>query len=369
MNFTDGTEETSSVSGKADVVTIFQERPNYVGDAFYFSAGAVDLWLGVQAVVMNLLVISFYLKSYKKVVPCMYLMMAMCDTATGFSALLLSAMFFIAASMPRPHAAVYLAYVAYPLYCVTFKVSVFLNLSIAIVRTINISWPFYRMGVMVLVVSTCVYTLGWMVFTSWQISRFHYDFSLIEDYIFEPGQHQALFTIDATRETECLRTILFLALPFILPSLVVIVCMVLQIKAILRTQPDRTANTVTQRKITITIFLLTALFFVCNTLYLCWPIVHCSKLLSTEISDFSKEHRLLMMKYMTGVMCPLLNAAFNPVILIVRGEALISFLKRKLTSVSNNTRLSVLSYRNPTFSSKAAESNVPLDKADVTTEL
>ena len=373
------TQITTFPTNSPQVITDWTYKRFYLGHTFNTLIGGLDLWLGLQAIVMNVLVMCFYVKSYKKIVPFMYILIACCDCLTGCAAVLMSVIFFLLNT--APHTALSLLAPAYSIFSVTFKVSVFLNLSISIVRTINIYLPFHRMRILEIAIATGVYTAGWVAFLSWELSEWNWyslDYSQLEISVYSPGQyHQLAVNTDGRTNSyskECRRVMLFIGLPYLLPSLFVVFCMLLQLKTILKRRPDKTSNTETQRKITITILMLTAVFFVCNTVYVIYPISYCTR--KRSMIGFAKttdEYRKdFMIRHVTGVVCPFLNAAVNPVILIARGEALSKFLKRKLlnfsgsiTSVSSRKTTSYsTSIRNPSFKPRPASmmsiSEVPL---------
>ena len=115
----------------------------------------------------------------------------------------------------------------------------------------------------------------------------------------------------------------------------------MQVYEILRTDNCRNNNIESramQRQITTTIFLLTVIFFICNTAFICYPIMWCSEsnLDPGDRTDTTTAHMIAMV---LGMLMPILNAAANPLILIVRGEALSSFVKghirKRISGVTN----------------------------------
>ena len=340
-------------SPSTDALTGWTTTNSYLGSVFNHIVGTADLLLGLQAIIANALVISFYFPSYKKVVPFMYLLMAACDSITGIGAILTAIMFFLLET-DTYKAALHIVPVAYAIYSITFKVSVFLNLAIAIVRTINILLPFYRMRIIGIGVATATYSCGLLAFTLWQLASWDaHHISLLDTYVYSPGQYQVLYNGDTEDKDQCRNVALFISFPYLIPSCIVLVCMAVQIRTILKQRPDRNANTQTQRQITITIFMLTVLFFICNTAYVYYPIHYCliaHGVIKIDYADKSRIRTVHMMSYLTGVMCPFINAALNPVILIMRGQALSGFLKRKLqrfstTAQNNVTNISMASIK------------------------
>ena len=310
--------------------TEWPDNSYYLGDVFTSTLGTADLLLGIQAILMNALVISFYCASYKKVVPFMYLLIATCDLATGIAAVLTAVIFFTMKN--NLDTALYILPVAYTIFSVTFKVSVYLNLVIAVVRTINILLPFYRIRIRWISIVTVIYTLSWLSFTVRRVQEFHFDtFDLFQ--LYSPGQVEVVrYHASTIILHDCSFVLLFIGLIFVLPACVAVVCMIIQIRSILKQRTGRTANTDKQRQMTITIFALTVLFFFCNAIFVAYPIQSCLDL--HNLFDFRYVYvqfmKMYMLAHITGFLCPFINAAFNPVILAVRGEALSMYLKKML---------------------------------------
>ena len=93
--------------------------------------------------------------------------------------------------------------------------------------------------------------------------------------------------------------------------------------------------------------MLTILFSVCNTVYLGHVMGEIYDYTTKEKDPATVEifhnRREFMMSYITGVIAPFINAAFNPVILILRGNVLVVFLKTKIKGHSANTSLTITS--------------------------
>ena len=352
----DATTPPESSTHAVVLVTVWTDTGYYLGRTFNSVMASLDMWLGLQAVVMNLLVMCFYLKSYKKIVPFMYLLIACCDCLTGCAAVLMSLIFLLLDN--DKDTALALIPPAYGIFSVTFKVSVFLNLAISIVRTINIYLPFHRMRIQEVAIGTGVYTAGWAAYLVWEMVRWtsiHY--TSLSNSVYSPGQYEPANNAGSF-DNECRNIVLFIGLPYLLPSLIVVFCMILQLKTILKTRLDKTSSSKTQRNITITILMLTAVFFVCNTAYIAYPLTHCIRDdKETGILLPAEMRKRFMIRHVTGVLCPFINAAVNPVILVARGEALSKFLKRKLVSFSGSAASSVKSRRPTTYCSSIRNAN------------
>ena len=320
--------------------TDFSDTRRYLGDGFTYTMATVNLCLGIQALLLNIFVISFYFKKRKDTVPLMYLFVSSTDLLTAISALLVSLVLFL--QKHSTDASIALVLPAYAIFSVTFKVSVFLNLTVASARTINIIQPFYRINNRAWVIAVAVYILGWIIFTVVQISleETPQHESVYDAYLYSPGQYQIVERAGHLKN-ECRNISLFIGLPYLLPSVVVVVCMVVQSHTLLKMQPEKSTNTDVQRNITVTIFMMTVLFFVCNTVYVVYPITHCIEILQEKGFDsetfHDKERKKYMWRFLTGVVAPFVNAAFNPLILIARGKALKAAIRNKSRRITEFT--------------------------------
>ena len=345
--YTDGgsKEHSLATTVTAPLAIHFSDTKRYLGDEFTYTMATLNLILGLQALLLNIFVMSFYFKKRRETVPLMYLFVSSTDFLTAISAVLVSLVLFLQKHWTQISIALVLP--AYALYSVTFKVSVFLNLTIAVARTINIIQPFYRIKNRLFVIATVLYSLGWISYTAVQITlepqKGHE--SIFETYLYTPGQYSFGHTSTTTRVIECRKSALFICLPYLIPSLVVVVCMAVQARTLLKLQPEKTTNTETQKNITTTIFMMTVLFFVCNTVYVVNPITICKDAYenadyNTDIKHSQTQYRL---RFLTGVVAPFINAAFNPLILIARGTALkaaITKNSRKITGMGRPSRTS-----------------------------
>ena len=338
-----GTGSPDPQTERIPPVTDFSDTRQYLGDEFTYTMATVNLCLGLQALVLNILVFWFYFKKRKDTVPLMYLFVSSTDLLTAISALLVSLVLFL--QKHSTDASIALVLPAYAIFSVTFKVSVFLNLTVASARTINIIQPFYRINNRAWVIAVAVYILGWTIFTVVQISleEAPRDISVYDAYLFSPGQYQIMnrFYTGGNSKDECRNVSLFIGLPYLLPSIIVVVCMVVQAYTLMYTfQPEKSTNTDVQRRITVTIFMMTVLFFVCNTVYVVYPITYCRDIFQEKGFDseayFDEERKKYMWRFLMGVVAPFVNAAFNPLILIARGSALKAAIRENARGIKES---------------------------------
>ena len=322
-------------------ISPFEQSSGYLGQWFNICFGVIDLWLAVQMMVLNVIVIAYYQPEVKKIVPFMYILLSVTDSITGLAALLNGLMFLL-----LEHPGSYLIGPTYLIFSITFRVSVFLNLIISIVRTINIIRPFYRIRRLRIGVAVALYSLASAAISVGLLFDHEIEFNLqkpkreyLEKLMYKPSGYQILSINGLPTITEEFRNLtLFIAVPFVLPSIVTMICMSIQIRAVLKPSPTQCSNSDKQKEITKTIIMLTVLFFFCNTVYIFYPVLYYKRYikpdgLNTETALGLTQVEQLRLQYCLGVLCPYINAAFNPAILIYRGKELRGSVKNKVKEV------------------------------------
>lgn len=111
--------------------------------------------------------------------------------------------------------------------------------------------------------------------------------------------------------------IIIWGIPCVLPSLICLVCCVIQILSLWSRRQVRSADTV-NRRVTVTILLLTLIFISCNTLNFTFCIV--MVVLRWE------GVAVYLGLYIATSCLPFINTLLNPVVLILRGQRLRSFV-------------------------------------------
>ena len=226
---------------------------------------------------------------------------------------------------------VVLAYLSMGLLC--YQCSIFFNLILTILRTVQMSNPFYRVSckclntaiiifpliVSILIVADAICWYFWMSTESsciihwWRIETVSYMGEGLVAYFLEDsfGGNIAQFML--------------LTVNYTLPCLLVLVCMVLQIcfikRAFLRgSRPDQgTAN-----HANLTILLVSVLYFLTNSTYAIVYIIGYTDLVKMH----GKRYRILSL--VTKFTLPLINAALFPLIIILRKASLRTEMKEQL---------------------------------------
>ena len=223
------------------------------------------------------------------------------------------------------------------------RVSVFVNVVLIVVRTINITRPFYQVNrtVMWSSVLTCILVLlPVIVYDTIRISdsqdyhetKVRYVFlPFVGDYTvrdivmavhdIKPGDKKVIMVPDYV-------TFATSGVPFCLAVLIALVCLVINCRELRasKTGLGKSGGGKTEQEITVTITLLTTVFSVCNTVYSVWMVLIWGLNL-----DYWGNQTVLQISYVTSSIFPFISSSLNPIILIWRSKTLRENLKRKLT--------------------------------------
>ena len=122
---------------------------------------------------------------------------------------------------------------------------------------------------------------------------------------------------------------IWICVPYVIPAVICIACFIVQAHKLLRkTEVSSDVN----KRITITIFYLSGVFFICNTAMFVTCIVWIA--LPANQQDFLL---LCVAGHFSNNILGFVNSAMNPIILILRGRDLQRFARRLLgSSVSEN---------------------------------
>ena len=138
-----------------------------------FFYGSLEYWLYVTAVILsftlggvclffNSLTFAFYAEKRQDTLSLMYTALSACDLFTGVSALLNGASLVLGESDIPFNKLSYLFKVSIFNTSITSHVSVFYNLVLVVVRTLNIILPFYKTRTNLLKLSFIIYPLLWV---------------------------------------------------------------------------------------------------------------------------------------------------------------------------------------------------------------
>ena len=207
----------------------------------------------------------------------------------------------------------------------TLRISVFYNLLLFVIRTINIVSPFYIIKRR-LVLSSLI-TIPWIPWFPIIVHQFYTTMEYQgDDYMsYKMRILSSSYLVGDSIVNETLRLghypviLICVVLPFVLPSLISIFSLSLQLKSLVLEPSPRCDRDTDREKIkaAVTILLLTLLFSICNTSCVSFWISVCLNENSTYLSS-----RTAVWVYVTGVTMPFLHSAVSPTILIWRGHSI-----------------------------------------------
>ena len=141
--------------------------------------------------------------------------------------------------------------------------------------------------------------------------------------------------------------VLCLVVPFLIPTVIALISLLLQLKSLLYSSSSSTERDPVKVRAAVTIFLLTLIFSICNTS----SVTHWMRV-CLDIEDSYLDEENAVWVYVTGVTIPVLNSVLAPTVLIWRGNSLkervLDLLMRREERgrVVNNTLSTVVVTRN-----------------------
>ena len=283
--------------------------------------------LGLFTIMTNGFVIGFYRRKWQEAVPLMYIMISVCDSVTGVAALchafiltyypLISQI--IAGQYHGSRSISDLLFVIYLLLQSATRTSMFYNTVLAVVRTINITRPFYSINKTLLAISAIFYPVMLVLVTI----KFNFSFQFL---IF-------LYPIHLI-ETNLNKNVLYLTIPLVLPAIVCLVCAVIQIYSILKPSVISPPSN-RERRMTMTIVMLTLVCLICNLPYPGVLLYHIVReylhyyIYDNDLNDrdyYRSKIQFVGLSYLLHTLLPFIQAILNPAILLMRGAALRTFV-------------------------------------------
>ena len=305
--------------------------PNWV----YVLATGLGL-LGLFTILANIFVIGFYQKKRQEAMPLMYIMIAICDSITGFVAICHSVVFTNYPAVAHILKGAYYWNTKADWFIVTLYVilqsgtrtSLFYNTLLTAVRTINITLPFHLIKKLIVILSAVVYPVLTVIAMIIATYRDVTD-TLSTVFMVFPGVDIAIDKEGKTTiEERALFMIIMMIIPLILPTIIVIICAALQIFSILKPSTF-SPTTHRERSMTVTIILLTMVCMICNLPYTVFLLYECA--VNFEVGGLSYK-MLPLVFYSLCTLLPFMQALLNPTILLIRGAALRTFVLETIST-------------------------------------
>ena len=316
-------------------------------DGFNIAIIAVTFLLALIGVGLNIGVMGFHRKHLKsRINSFIYFILSLSDFCTCLCAFLHALIFSVLMGL-KNKVTVHLIWLILPAYFFTviaFKVSAFVSLLFAVIRTISIVTPFKTVNKRAVVLATGLYTFLWVIVFAVDVGVFvHVNWSNlyagktiilqgIMSRFYYPSKAQ--FVEHLARENghtssglECLADTLYTIPPVFLCAGIAFIATIVQVYFLSRPQGSITAGNQDQlerKNVSITIILINVIFIVCAsfTLYEPWRFCfHASAL---------KDRRVF---YATGYLPFFVNSALNPLVLFIRVKSFRTFLGEKTTGI------------------------------------
>ena len=306
---------------------------------YYITPSISTTPLSIITITLNIFVIKFYWKSELTLVPLLYTFIAILDIISAVEiihqsiVLLLFREGYISAQAVDDNAIIFAT-----LLQICYRCSVFCNLVLAVSRTIMILKPFYQIKIGAVKLVCVLYVFPWIVLCGVNIHEFYFKRSLHTYFywIYYFGTTVGIglaMKVDRVIAEEFF-PILVIApdvLAFIPPVIIIIITCIIQVITLRRSSQFPTSSN--QRHVTITVLLMSTLFSICNSPFSIYIMAFVYALITgnTELEGkiHDKFHSLLI-PFVTVL--PMLNAAFNPVIIISRSSG----MRRQFVELTQN---------------------------------
>ena len=227
---------------------------------------------------------------------------------------------------------------------ITARLSAFLNTVLAVVRTLNITLPFYHIRSRRIMISIVCYMLGWVPIIVYEVYYYfvedlkRWPQQIYDKLVTLPTAGNALVVIGTSANfTGSKDVVLWLGvgIPFLLPSIIAVLCLCLQSYTLLKNNVAEDQRiTDHNRAVTVTILQLTVLFCICNSAFIIF-----AKFMDLFTQNLTRESTSKM-EYVTSTMFPMLNSAINPMILLYRGckvwQSMVYKVKKALCLLSKD---------------------------------
>ena len=346
--------------------------------SFLYTMIPLNLVVGVTIIILNSLVGHFYRRGKRSTAALLYTYLTGWDVTMSVTAVIHAVYMIITVTSDvkaKEETMKVLVCIVYVMTNLAVRLSVFANTVLSVVRTINISQPFYRVR------RRNLHIVYWVCFAIhlilcavdiWfvkvkekilQHSVFSFTFETFRnDMLLSPALGNNILDemIYKRPGTTLKRDTLVSNGFFHLATLIAIICLAIQSRVLLcnpdakamrkdaassrvapapsTKQPEehdsKTEDSEKQSsewRTTITIIQLTTVFCLCNTVYtlfVIWLLDDTKRRVRGEVSNIEMSDRMCF--YVTSTFVPFLNSLINPLILIMRSDGVRQFVKTKL---------------------------------------
>ena len=305
--------------------------PRPVVQAFYLSKYNVILVatliiIGTICIFANLTVFSFYKSRTENITHRLYTLLAAYDILSGISSIL-NALTLALLMCDQAKVINIFMPVTFCISAVTSLIPVFISVTLAVVRTINIIKPIYvinRKMLYGLIISYQAVWLPLMAFECYNLYRspsVHFEERFYLLIVSRMVGAEAIYEIKGGGEPAAsVYLSVAVGIPFVLPSVICAVCAAVQIYSLVRSSEIGSVCYIRNRRITMTVTQLTSVFIVCNTFGFVAGFISVIMVPVTKNSEVTTFWLYLI--FVATTIGPFINSAINPIILITRGRTL-----------------------------------------------
>ena len=292
----------------------------------------------IFAIALNFSVSSFYRRQIKKLIPFIYFSVSITDLITALSCLSHPLILVLLLFTKQDRLCSVLILVFYSINSTSIRAGVFLNLVLSVVRSINIVRPFYQVRIKWIKSACLVYPILWClvvgydVFWVLSLGYMHYPKALFKYMIYMPMVGSGTAARLLGDDPSYMETIFFgMTVPFIFPSVLVLICFMFQVYYLSASKVEmRRSHKIVLRRPAITIFQLTLLFLICN---LSATAVYIYFFLPSGTEQRRTGAHDARLMYISSCVLHVVNAAFSPAIMILRGRSLKNAIKLEIISI------------------------------------
>ena len=284
---------------------------------------APSILMSIMTITLNIFVIRFYRKTELTVVPLLYVLISamdiVCAVGTVYQYITLGLYFH--QGLQENVAFDVNAMIFFFLVQVSYRCSVFFNLLLAVSRTVMIWNPFCEINLKSVKLVSALYALPWIALfgmtTSYYCKKYfgsegfsYFEYVIDKELLFGDGLSDFYYSYVSKSETPVyIISILPELVAFIIPVIIVIITCIIQVVSLWKA--SRFTTNINQRHVTTTVLLMSTLFVICNTPF---TVYGAYIVFAKKIPDASHEYLIITF----ATLLPLVNGAFNPVILITR---------------------------------------------------
>jgi hypothetical protein len=246
---------------------IMDDDTSYITKTYENMLPAIFLF-SIFILIHNSVILMDYYPDRRKFVTSMFMIIATCDMLMAFGSIFNAVPAIKCIIYPKVPQASWLDGLYFPVERTSYICSVYFTAVLSVTKTINITDPFRRINKITVYVILLLGTCFWVV-----ISTADFAIGMKSEGPHDPHgnncsvQWEKLLNVNSNYNIAWMGVVPWQILAYILPSLIVLVCMVVQMYYIKKALSAETASlTVEVNRVNGTVFLISMLFILCTLL-------------------------------------------------------------------------------------------------------